>query len=112
MKLPDVEPILREAQATVEGARMTREEHRRRTRPDRLEELTAAIVSINRVMKPVRSLVQAAGWRGPGKVPYEFELRQVSEDLQRERRKLRKMLNATPPGVVALDADPLEGAWS
>lgn len=106
-KLPDSDFVLAEADEVLELARRVRDEHRRRRRDDRLQELTEAVARINQTMRPVRTLVQAAGWRGPGKVPRVLELHQASDALQRERRKLRKMLKATPPGVASLD-----GGWS
>ena len=104
-----VDGALERAQLVVEGARQIRREHRRRRRDDRMGELLEAVQTINAEMREIRSLSSAVG-RVPGAVSEDRErrIRDASRALQLERRKLRKMVNATPvPDVVTLD-----GGWS
>lgn len=97
------EGLVGEGHELVEEAQRLRAEHRHRNRPDRLEELAGAVARINDYQKRIRPLIAQATYQP---VMYEEDLRELSDRLQRERRKLRKMLYKTN-GHAAL-----EGSWS
>lgn len=89
---------MQEAELAVANAQDVRAAHRKRTSKDdrqRQHDLTLAIKRVKRAMGPLRSEI--------GKFPYgpqtdqaeinRQKIREASKALQRERRKLWKMLN-------------------
>lgn len=88
--VPDTGKLVREAGSVLSHAQKTRAEHRRRDRLDRDDELASAILKINKVQQKLRSVIAQAIYQY---VEHEDELRSLSDQLQRERRKLRKMLD-------------------
>lgn len=104
--LPDIPAVIQRAESAVEVSRATRADQRRRRRPDRVDALVAALQALGAAMSEVRPLVHASARRP---IPRELELRAVSESIQRERRKLRKMLNTTTNRSPVIG---LEGGWS
>ena len=101
-----IRALLRQARATVMNAQSVRGEHRRRRRESRAEDLVGALAMLDLAMQQVRPLIHASTRR---EVPCELELREVSDAIQRERRKLRKMLDTTNrrEGIFTI-----EGGWS
>ena len=96
--MPETRPIseLTAAKQAVEHARKVRAVHRRRSNrgaPQREQDISLALERIQRAMQPLRSMI--------GRFPYgpqtdEAEanrqlVRDASQELQRERRKLWKM---------------------
>lgn len=88
----DTRQELNHANAAIEYAQEVRAYHRRRTRrgnKQREDDISLALDRLKRAMQPIRTRI--------GKMPYtpavpENELvRQVSKDIQIERRKLWKM---------------------
>ena len=82
---------IQKAADTVAKARLTREDIRRTQKPgdpDREERLDSILDEIDAAMKPVRSAIGAIAW---GRSEFEDQLRAVSQDLQYERRQLKKM---------------------
>lgn len=90
--LPRFAPIRKRAAALVKEAIELRARHRRHKLPDRYEELRAMVGRINAQQAELKPYVFASVYRpsSDGAVA-----RELSEQLQRERRKLRKMLNAS-----------------
>jgi hypothetical protein len=97
------EAAMKEAELAVANAQEVRAHHRKRTIKgdrQRRHDLTLAIKRVKAAMKPLRSEI--------GKFPYgpqtdqaeanREKIRQASAALQRERRKLWKMLK--PPAKV------------
>lgn len=106
MALPsksEIRALVKAGREAVEFAQKVRAEHRRRRAEDRAQELVYAIERLEAAMRQVRPLVHSSVRR---EVPRESELREVSDAIQRERRKLRKMLNTTNrrEGILTLDA--------
>lgn len=87
--IAEARPALSAAAEALAYARGRRDAHRRRRRPDRQDELEAALEMLRGASEKVKPFVFAAAWRP---IPFESELRIASESLQRERRKVRKML--------------------
>lgn len=85
---------LQDGSDTLAAARDTRERLRRDTTPgdpERESELSATLHRIDRAMGPIRSHIgRLVNVVIPRK--QEVTLRQLSHDLQYERRQLRKML--------------------
>lgn len=106
MPLPDIPAVLARAESAVETSAATRADQRRRRRPDRVEALLGALEALDSAMSEVRPLVHASARRP---IPRELELRTVSDSIQRERRKLRKMLTTTANRSPVIG---LEGGWS
>jgi len=82
---------IREAWAAVSHAREVRQRHARRTdrgTAQREADLKIARSGIDEAMKPLRSEIGAAAYRD---VPREEEIREASQALQAERRKIWKM---------------------
>lgn len=101
--MTETQQLVMEGAALLEGAKLAREEHRRRKRDDRMEELATTVQRINDYQHRIKPLIHQATYRP---VPQEKELRELSDQLQRERRKLRKMLSRT------VGTAGLEGGWS
>lgn len=99
----DVSDALAHARAAVAHAQETRDRQRRRRRPDRMQDLLEAMGDIRNAQDRLRRYIMAATYRA---VPREPELRGLSDQLQRERRKLWKMMQRTT------SIGGLEGGWS
>lgn len=87
----EIPQYIQTALDTVAKARLTREDIRRTQKPgdpDREVRLDKILAEIDDAMKPVRSAIGAIAW---GKADFEDQLRSVSQDLQYERRQLKKM---------------------
>lgn len=87
---------LDEAAAAVRYAQMVRAKHRRRTERgtrEREEDIRLALERLKAAMKPLRSEIGrfAYGPPTPGEAPYRQSVRESSDAIQRERRKLWKM---------------------
>jgi len=96
--MPEIRPdqILDDAEAAIKYARTVREYHRRRTEkvsPQRKTDIEVALSRLKRAMKPLKSAI--------GRFPYGPQtdtaeanrqaIRDASDAIQRERRKLWKM---------------------
>lgn len=82
---------IREAWAAVSHAREVRKRHARQTdrgTSQREADLKIARLGIDHAMKPLRSEIGAAAYRH---IPREDDIREASQALQAERRKLWKM---------------------
>lgn len=97
-----INEALKEAKLATKNAQEVRSYHRRRTErgdKQREQDLTMALERVKEAMVPLRSAI--------GKFPYEREtntilarqqrIRDASKGLQRERRKLWKMLHRPDP---------------
>ena len=89
------EAIISAAENTLTDAKNRREAERRGAPPgekQRNERITRTIHKINVAMIDVRALIGRAQWYEVMSDDAEHRLRTVSEDLQYERRQLKKML--------------------
>jgi hypothetical protein len=91
-RLPDTRKLVRDAEAVLGRAHSLRSAHRRRKRPTRSGDLSWAVEQINIIMRPIKTVVLASAWHP---VEDADRIRELSDQLQRERRKLRKMLAVT-----------------
>ncbi len=87
---------LKAAAAAVEYAQTVRSAHRRRSDPtsiQRLSDVDEGLRRIKRAMRPIRSMIGAFPYGPPGPEAEKNRqiLRDVSSELQSERRKLWKM---------------------
>jgi len=87
---------LDEARAAVENARRVRKDHARRSikgTARREADIAAALDRLKEAMKPLRSEIARFqyGFHGEAHAEYVAEVREASQDIQRERRKLFKM---------------------
>lgn len=91
-----IEPALKEALAAVRFGRDVREQHARvspKGSERREEDLDVALTRIKRAMVPLRSFLGSAPYK-PQTEPHmeiTYRVRQASQALQSERRKLWKM---------------------
>lgn len=90
--LPAFAPVRKRASKLVTEAIELRARHRRHKLPDRYEEIRLMVARINAQQRELKPYIFASVYR-----PSEAgaAARKLSEQLQRERRKLRKMLNAS-----------------
>lgn len=83
----------RQAVIFAQGARSL---HRKRTNPSsrqRRTDVEAALKRLRQAMKPIRLYLLKMPYRKP--LPEDDAIRQASANLQRERRKLWKLLHPT-----------------
>lgn len=93
-----IEGFLDEARLAVQAAQEVREYHRKRTARDdlqRLADITIALERVKAAMKPLRSEIGRFPKQPPSApiLARQDKIRAASHALQRERRKLWKMLN-------------------
>lgn len=89
----EIEKLVAAAKRVNRDALLAREELRWRVRkgdPDRKQRIDTMIANIDRIMKPVRSMVARLLWEPVPEAQAE-SLRAVSQSLQYERRQLKKM---------------------
>jgi len=90
MALPSIKGLLASARDAENIALETRQLHRRRKLPSRQVDVCSAIARVNRTQARLRSVIHASNFR---EVPRADEVREFSNRLQRERRKLRKLVS-------------------
>lgn len=96
MSEPDLDEVLTAANAAVSYALDVRSHHRKRSKrgsPQREADLKIALARLREAMDPVRSVIARSQFElmNVTKARKIQKIRQASNDLQRERRKLWKM---------------------
>ena len=96
----EIEAFLAEADLAVQAAQEVREFHRKRTARDdvqRVADIGLALDRVKNAMKPLRSEIGRFPKQPSTRAVFErqHKIREASLALQRERRKLWKMLHST-----------------
>lgn len=93
-----IQPEIQKAEAAIQYAQWVREHHRRRTNkgnPQREADLKNGLKQIKSAMKPLRTYLGQARWKEqtPEHLEQVVFVKELSQRLQTERRKLWKMKN-------------------
>ena len=86
---------IRTGHSVAREANRARAELRWRQSPgstERQGRIHSLLTQINAAMQPIRSAIGTLAWGGQEAARYEDDLRDVSQQLQYERKQLKKML--------------------